>query len=299
MIKGRIFDIQHFCTDDGPGIRTVVFFKGCPLRCIWCHNPEGQCREKELRFLKDSCHMCGNCQEICKFHILGNGTHDIHRENCQLCGKCADACIYEALSLVGRDMTVAEILADVLKDLPFYRNSGGGITLSGGEPFAQPEFTIALLKKSKMADLNTCVETCLYCDFSFLEAAMPFVDTFLVDIKELDFKRHKEYTGVDNINILSNLRALDRKGASIILRCPLIPNLNASEDHILSISDLANSLKNVVEIDLEPYHPLGISKCESLGTVQKYNNFSFMKSEDVDFLAEILIKKTKVPVFIL
>lgn len=263
---GRILNIQRFCTQDGPGIRTTVFFKGCPLKCVWCHNPESQAEKCELMYDADNCVNCLRCIPACpqKCHIQMNGKHRINRADCLSCGKCTSL-LCRALELSGREMTAGEVLAEVLKDQRFYKNSGGGLTVSGGEPLFQFPFCAELLQMAKKHDLHVCMETCGFTDPKIMEESAAWVDLYLFDYKETDPVKHREYTGVDQTQILENLYLLDAMGKSIILRCPIIPGCNDRQDHFIGIAHTANRLHNPVEIVIEPYHTLGTGKYRKLG----------------------------------
>jgi glycyl-radical enzyme activating protein len=264
---GTIFDIKKFAIHDGPGIRTTVFFKGCSLRCVWCHNPESIDKEQELFYTQSKCIACGACVEVCPegCHAMKNGVHEFVRDNCTVCGKCVEVCHAGALELVGKEMSSDAVMTEVLKDRAFYETSGGGMTLSGGEPMLQPEFARELLEKAKTAQLHTCVDTCGSVPYERYEAIIGLVDLFLYDIKEADSQKHEKCTGAGNELILENLRKLDAAGASIVLRCPIVPGMNDREDHFRAIGDLASSLKGVQEINVMAYHAYGSSKSQRLG----------------------------------
>ena len=261
-----IFNIEKFAVRDGPGIRTVVFMKGCPLRCLWCHNPESGSFRKEILFSRKKCLLCGRCAGVCpgKCHILRDGEHVFDRSGCILCGKCAEVCIPSALTVAGEYMTVSQVMEQVLRDRAFYENSGGGITLSGGEPLAHFEFTKALLEASRRENLHTAVETSGYAPEEHVRDLLPLVDLWLWDVKASP-ELHKRLTGVEIPRIVGNLRMLDAAGARTILRCPIVPGWNDGERELIYIAGLADSLSGCVEINLEPYHPLGDGKAAQLG----------------------------------
>lgn len=279
---GRIFDIQRFSIHDGPGIRTNVFLKGCPLRCKWCHNPEGLKTHPDLSYNAEKCIGCGACAAVCPHgcHTIDGQGHRFDRSRCVVCGKCCEVCYTDALERLGREATVQEVLDEVLKDRPFYETSGGGMTLSGGEPLYQPRFAVALLAGAKEAGLHTCIETSGFCPEETLRSVMDDVDIFLFDIKETDPVRHEAFTGVSNKIILRNLHLLEEAGKSIVLRCPVIPGFNARDEHFRQVALLASSLRHVLRVELEPYHPLGISKSERLGRENGCDNRSFMSAAD-------------------
>lgn len=267
MTKGLVFDIQRFSIHDGPGIRTTVFLKGCPLSCLWCHNPEGQDAEPEIFFTANKCIGCLFCVRMCerKCHRIEDGVHVYDRRACLRCGACTRECYPQALEVAGREMTVAEVIAEVRKDQAFYDNSGGGMTVSGGEPMLQFAFTKALLEAGKRAGLHTCLETCGYATTEKILAVQPLTGLFLYDIKETDSARHREHTGVSNDKILANLSALNAAGATIVLRCAIVPGLNDRSDHFAAVAKLADNLNGVQAVDVLPYHPLGTSKAHRLG----------------------------------
>lgn len=298
MEKGVIFNIQKFCINDGPGIRTTVFYKGCPLNCLWCHNPESKSVKPEIFFDSSKCLLCGKCMPVCPngCHIFEENTHNFNRKNCVACGSCTDECLAEALESVGYESTVDEIIADVLKDKVFYDNSGGGMTVSGGEPMMQFEFTYSLLKRAKEEELHICMETCGYAATEKYLKIAELVDIFLFDFKATDPEKHKEFTGFDNKLILKNLKVLDEAGAKIILRCPIIPSLNDTPEHFKGIADTANSLKNILEINIEPYHPLGSGKSSKLGKEYPLENLTFPTDESVKEWISIIQNQTKVEV---
>lgn len=294
---GTIFNIQKFSINDGPGIRTTVFMKGCPLNCLWCHNPESKSRKTEIFFDARKCVGCRSC-EVCPYgcHVFTDTEHIFNREKCIACGKCAAECYTDALELVGTEKSVEEIIAEVMKDEAFYENSGGGMTLSGGEPMFQFDFTYELLKRAKENGLHTCIETCGFAKWEQYEKIAELVDIFLFDYKETDPGKHKEFTGVTNELILENLKKLDEKGCKTVLRCPIIPGLNDTDEHFTGIAKTANSLRNVLEINVEPYHPLGKGKSEMLGKEYFSDDLSFADDNAVKEWIEKISSQTEVTV---
>ncbi|MBQ4145758.1 MAG: glycyl-radical enzyme activating protein [Clostridia bacterium] len=299
-MKGNIFNIQRFSTNDGPGIRTVVFLKGCPLSCIWCHNPESKSVHSEVFYYPDKCIGCRKCENICDLnqHIFDADKHIFLHSNCEGCMKCIDECSVNALEICGKEVTVEDVMNEILRDKEFYDQSCGGVTLSGGEPLMQYDFSFEILKKSKEAGIHTAVETSGYCHKDLSEISQ-YVDLWLYDIKFFSESDHIKYTGVSNKKILENIFYLDSIGATIILRCPIIPDINFKGKHFNEITNLANELKNVESIHLEPYHPLGIDKSTKLGKKQEYQNREFLSADNLATFVEFMRNKTNKSIEIL
>lgn len=299
-MKGNIFNIQRFSINDGPGIRTTVFLKGCPLSCAWCHNPESNSPLPDIFYDPVKCAGCGKCEKICKNaqHVFDSGEHIFLRSSCTLCMDCVSACPAGAFEICGKEITPEDILSEVLRDKEFYEESGGGVTLSGGEPLMQYDFAAEILKKSKEYGIHTAVETSGYCKKDLSEIRK-FVDLWLYDIKLFPENKHIEYTGVSNKIILDNLYFLDNAGAKIILRCPIIPDINLNKDHFNEIAKLAESLKNIEAVHFEPYHPLGTSKAEKLGRIQRYDKKELLSGDEILPFAAIVKDKTNVKIEIL
>ncbi len=281
-MTGMIFDIQRFSIQDGPGIRTTVFLKGCPLHCLWCHNPEsGDCRP-ELFYEEKKCAGCLRCEAVCpkSLHRFEKGDHFFQREGCLRCMRCAGVCPTKALERCGEEKETGEILSVVLKDEIFYRQSNGGMTLSGGEPLLQYDFSTSLLAEAKAMGLHTAVETSGYCTRN-LEEINRYVDLWLYDIKLTDREQHLRYTGVFPEIIWENLRFLNRIGAHIVMRCPIIPDVNLTEEHFRGVALLARELSHLQAVQFEPYHPLGVRKNFRLGKKPPYTAENFLNPEEI------------------
>lgn len=267
-VNGTIFDIKKFAVHDGPGIRTTVFMKGCPLRCRWCHNPESWERRPQILFYERNCIGCGKCFEACETGALRlvDGKRVYDRNLCEGCWKCTEVCYAEAQVKCGREVSVEEVILEVEKDRPFYENSGGGMTVSGGEPLAQFEFVKALFAEARARGLHTALDTSGYGGWQKIEILLPFVDLFLYDLKLIDPERHEVQTGVSNEGILENLRRLYRTGKAITIRMPVVPGCNDSEKDIRLLSAFLGSLnESRPRMELLPYHKLALSKYERLG----------------------------------
>ncbi|AOT69807.1 glycyl-radical enzyme activating protein [Geosporobacter ferrireducens] len=268
LVKGFIFNVQHYCIHDGPGIRTNVFLKGCPLRCLWCQNPESQSTRKQLFFLSENCSTCGRCVSICPNQavIIQGNKIKTNRLLCKTCGQCVDVCSREARSIVGEYITAGEVFRKIEQDKIFYQGSGGGVTISGGEPFAQPEFTKSIIKLCRDAQIHTAIETSGYARWEVIQEILQYVDLVLYDIKHMKSSDHKQLTGVYNELILENAKKIhhDLK-VPLIARVPIIPGYNDSLENIRETGEFVSSqLGKSVKVHLLPFHRLGESKNERL-----------------------------------
>ena len=274
-----VFDIQRNSFVDGPGIRTTVFFKGCNLRCAWCHNPEGQKRERELAFFKNSCTGCGKCKEICKFDL----------SDCDLCGACAAACMSCARRIIGKEYTAAEIMTEIRRDRLFYETSGGGVTFSGGECLLGIDMLEELLRTCRSEGIHTAVDTAGAVPFEYFERVIPYTDIFLYDVKMLSSERHKFYTGIGNELILDNLAKLLSLGVTVTVRIPVIAGVNDTEEEMRGIRALLDSHGGCAEVELLPYHGMGEYKYSAIG--RKPERFSPPGEERLSRLREIFLHK--------
>lgn len=264
-MKAKIFDIKRFAVHDGKGIRTTVFFKGCPLKCVWCHNPEGIDFKRQLAFYKEKCISCGECVKVCpqNAHTIEKDIHSFNRKKCNICGKCEQVCFSEALKVYGKEMTIDMLMPLLLEDKEFYLSSGGGVTLSGGECLAQADFCAELLKQLKSNGINTAVDTCGFAPKDAIDKVTPYTDIFLYDIKAFDENIHIECTGQTNKSILKNLKYISECGKEIEVRIPYVPKFN--ENQIEKIAFFLTQLKNISKVKVLPYHNYAGSKYNSLG----------------------------------
>lgn len=262
-----IFNIQKCSVHDGEGIRTIVFFKGCPLHCKWCANPESQAYVPQITEFPRKCIGCGMCKNVCEQNAIieKDGKLVIDREKCNGCMKCAELCFAEAKTICGKDMEVEELFNEIKKDKFFYDHSGGGVTFSGGEALTQPELLTELAGKCKKNRINTAIETCGCGNFEKFKEALPYIDYMFFDLKCMDSARHKELTGAGNEVILHNLKAIQQYNIPCTIRTPIIPGLNDSEENIRATAEFISELPNVKEYELLPYHDFGVSKYASLG----------------------------------
>jgi len=275
-MKGMTFDLKHYAIHDGPGIRMTVFFKGCPLHCLWCHNPEGISPHKELMLMPNRCARCGDCVRSCKFGALAqkeDGEVVADRSLCTLCGDCERVCQREAIALVGREMAVEDIIAEVEKDRIFFDQSGGGVTLTGGEPLFQPGLAEALIDRLHQIGIHVALDTSGYAPAETFLRLAGKSDLVLFDLKLMDDSQHKEFTGVSNQLILSNLKALDKTGKPIWIRFPLIPGVNDSQENLKAMADFLLELKSVKMLNVLPYHKGGVEKVRRLDQGDQFEIF--------------------------
>jgi len=298
-VKGMVFNIMRFSVNDGPGIRTTVFLKGCPLGCPWCQNPESISTRAEIMFHEERCIRCGECFTACPSGAVkaGDGKYVISREICLRCGECAQACSSEARGLIGQEMETEEVMAEVRKDVIFYDESGGGVTFSGGEPLLQPGFLIEILKACRRENIRAAIDTTGFAPPEILTAVSDHTDLFLYDIKTMDDSKHRRFTGVSNKLILDNLAMLSSMGKTIILRIPVIPGFNDDDENILKTGRFAVSLGNIREIHLLPYHRGGSEKYKRLGMKYTMAGVEVPREETLVRLAKEL-NKLSIPVSI-
>ena len=279
--KGKIYDIQGFSVHDGPGIRTTVFLKGCPLRCPWCHSPESQAFPSQMSYIAAKCigtGLCGECVRVCPAGAVVPGEEEDvpggsgkirrakwSRADCRGCTKCTEVCFPAALDLCGKDYTTDEVMAKLRKDFNFFQSSGGGVTISGGEPLCQPEFTIELLKKLKAEGIHTAVDTTGFVQTEIVARALPYTDLFLYDIKHMNSAEHKRIMGVPNEIIHENARYIAKNGGKLQVRIPVIPTYNDSMENLEAAAEFIAELGDAVTVvQLLPYHHFGASKYERI-----------------------------------
>ena len=291
MNKALVFNIQKFSIHDGPGIRTTVFFKGCPLSCLWCHNPESQNFKKETMISKDKCTSCGRCITQCNNHVIKLCNNQIVNDfdKCISCGNCLDFCFNNARELVGEELTVAEIIKEIEKDRVFYEASNGGVTFSGGEAMCQIEALEDMARSCKEKGISVAVDTCGYAPFSSFERIMDNVDLFLYDIKLMDNELHKKYVGTDNGIILENLIKLSERGANINLRIPVISGINDDNETMESIIKFIENT-NISDVNLLPYHDIAKNKYGKLGKEYKVDLMSRPSEERMEEIKKMFEK---------
>ena len=291
-MKATIFNIQKFSIHDGPGIRTTVFFKGCPLKCKWCHNPESQSFKKQMLYDKDKCTLCGKCVEVCpqKAITIENNVLITDMNKCNFCGECVIYCIAGARQIAGKEYSVDEVFNEVMKDRVFYKHSKGGVTVSGGEPLMQVDFVEELLKKLKAENIHTAVDTCGAVNFENLKRVAPYTDVFLYDLKLLDDEKHKYFTGVSNQLILDNLKKLSQIHSNINLRMPIIEGVNAEEEYIEKVLETIENL-NIKKVNLLPYHDIAKHKYKKLNMDYEYEKMKKPTDEKMKHFKEMFESK--------
>jgi len=285
-----IFDIKRYAIHDGPGIRTTVFFKGCPLHCKWCHNPESIRTRPELGFRQSRCIGCGQCIQVCPNNAISveDGVITTDAAKCTQCCKCVEVCIPAARELIGSDRDIQDIVAEIEKDVMFYDSSGGGVTISGGEPLAQPDMLCDLLTECRNRGIHTTVDTTCYAKLDVVKRVRPLGDLFLCDVKHLDDAIHREITGVPNELILSNIRWLDESGANIIIRMPFVPGYNDSESNIKALGEFVSTLSNVLFVELLLYNSGGREKAKRLVKFVDIVRAEYVEDESIRAATRIL-----------
>jgi pyruvate formate lyase activating enzyme len=287
---GMIFDIKKFSIHDGPGIRTTVFLKGCPLSCAWCHNPEGIAPARQVMVWENRCLRCGTCMTLCSagaIHAVGDG-FVTDRDVCVLCGECVANCPAGAREITGREVTVAEIMADVAKDTIFYDESGGGVTFSGGEPLLQSKFLRSLLQTCREREIHTAVDTTGFAAPTVLDRISHLVDLFLYDLKLMDDEKHRQYTGVSNALIHSNLKRLSAGGHAIVIRVPIIPGVNDDDENITRTGEFVSTLAHRHRVDILPYHNTAEDKYRRLGGAYRLPGLHAPTPERMEHIAATL-----------
>lgn len=282
--SGWIFNIQRYSIQDGPGVRTTVFFLGCPLSCLWCSNPESQAMKPQLSYMVSRCKQCQSCIPVCPtgaISVAPDGAIVTDRNQCNACGACVEVCPTEARSISGKMMSVDEVMTVIKKDSLFYRNSGGGVTASGGEPLTQPKFLLALFKACHRLGLHTCLDTTGFAPWPVIEPILAHTELISYDIKHMDPERHRELTGVGNKLILQNAERIVEKGIPLVIRVPLIPECNDSKENMDALAKFAVKL-GVKKLNLIPYHKLGVSKYERFGMKYPLQNTPSFDKNQVD-----------------
>lgn len=289
---GCVFDIKRFAVHDGPGVRSLIFLKGCPLKCKWCSNPESQSLYPQIMYYQNKCIACGKCLKACPQNaILLDDKYGfiVDRNKCDVCGICIDVCYCSAREIIGEEYSVRDVLSVVNRDRMHYENSGGGVTLSGGEPLMQPEFTLELLKALKESSISTAVETAGYVKWEYIEKACPFIDLIFFDFKQIDDNKHKKYIGVSNQLILENLKKLDldTNKKKLIVRIPFIPGVNNSNEDQARMYAYLSQFRSINRVEVIPYHRFGLSKYKGLGLEYKMENIDPVQKGSLQYLVDM------------
>ena len=296
-VTAQISDIARGSLHDGPGVRTVVYFKGCGLRCKWCHNPETLAKASEILFASSKCIACGNCIQVCpQHHIIEENRMVFAREGCTVCGKCVQACPTLALTVCGKEMDADAIFSEIKKDLPYYTHSHGGVTFSGGECLLQPEAVAHLAQRCQTLGISTAVESALHVPWDNVAQVLPYIDLFYADLKLADPDKHRHYTGQDNHLILSNLQKLSTHHKNIIVRIPVIPGVNDTEEDWNGFAEILQNLgSGVQQVELLKYNILGASKYSSIG--RSFTKFSETAQSDQEMkqLCSALEQRCQIP----
>ncbi len=291
-IKGLVFDVKKYAIHDGPGIRTTVFFKGCPLECQWCHNPESWRSYAEHGFRKGRCVGCLQCVETCPEQAISiiDNRPVTEMNKCGLCGRCVDTCMACAREIIGREMTVGDVMDEIEQDVIFYDESGGGVTISGGEPLMQPELLLAVLHQCQIQRIHTAVDTSCYAESKIVEMVGEGANMFLCDIKHMDSEIHERFTGVGNNLILNNIRLLSEAGKEIIIRIPVIPGFNDEKANIEATGKFTASLPGVIRVDILPFNRGGKEKSARLTAQSKHLQVETPNEEQMNSIAKNLSK---------
>ncbi|NLO46935.1 MAG: glycyl-radical enzyme activating protein [Clostridiales bacterium] len=288
--EGIVFNIQRYSIDDGPGVRTTVFVKGCPLTCLWCSNPESQNPMPEVSYRYTSCKRCGTCVDACPVHAISL-THDgvhIDRKLCTSCGSCIESCLYEALAMSGKKMTVDEVFKVACKDKDYFEVSGGGLTVSGGEILAQPDFVAELFRRCRDEGIHTCADTSGCGEKAAMEKILTYSDLIYFDIKHMDSDKHQLYCGGPNDRILDNLKLVVNSGVPIVIRVPLIPGYNNSDENIAHISQTIVEFNKDIPVNILPYHRYGANKYRMLDMVYPLDNVVSLTEDELKRARQII-----------
>ncbi|UCC15998.1 MAG: glycyl-radical enzyme activating protein [Dehalococcoidales bacterium] len=285
-----VLSISRMTIHNGPGLRTVIYLKGCPLRCLWCSTPESQKTGSEIAIYPNKCIHCDLCISVCPLDAITvtDEVVSIDRSVCNNCGRCVEVCYSEAIELLGQSMTIKELVDEVTKDSAFYKRSGGGVVISGGEPLINPNYIMKLLQELKKEGINIGIDTCGYVPWTNIEKALPYIDFFLWDIKHMNAEKHRELTGVSNELILSNARAVSENNIPLYIRIPVIPGCNDSEENIRATCEFAQDLSSVVEIHLVPLHHLGKGRYDSLDRPYPINDIPLIPDNVLENLKKLV-----------